>query len=250
MTQSPKPGSAGENCPLLRLTDVSVSYGPVQALRNVSLEVHPGEIVALLGANGAGKSTTLRAISGLVPTTGGQIEFDLHDLSRMPAQKIVAAGIAQAPEGRHVFPEMTVRENLELGGYLLPRGTALRRNLIRAFKYFPILRERQGQKAGTLSGGQQQMLTVARALMSSPRLLMLDEPSLGLAPRLVDQIFAIIRRINQQEGVTVLLVEQNAHEALLHAHRAYVLETGRNTLSGPADKLRTDPRIIQAYLGG
>jgi branched-chain amino acid transport system ATP-binding protein len=244
--------TVGENPPpdpILHIHDVSVCYGPVQALREISLDVYAGEVVALLGANGAGKSTTLRAASGLAKLSGGHIHFDGRDVSRLSTQEIVAGGLAHAPEGRHVFAELSVQENLDLGAYVVKDRAAHRNNLEKAFEYFPILWDRRRQKAGSLSGGQQQMLTVARALMSSPRLLMLDEPSLGLAPKLVDQIFDIIRQINREDRVTILLVEQNANEALLHADRAYVLETGRNSLSGAAHELRRDPRIIEAYLG-
>jgi len=235
---------------MLTLENVSVSYGPVQALRDVSLRVGDREIVALLGANGAGKSTTLRAISGIVPVSAGEIRFGDRKLTGLKPHKIVRLGISHAPEGRRVFPELTVEENLDLGAYVLRDPSAVGANLERAYRYFPVLRERRRQKAATLSGGEQQMLAVARALMSSPRLLLLDEPSLGLAPMLVDQIFDIVRQINREEGVAMLLVEQNANEALLHADRAYVMETGRITLEGPAPELRKDPRVIEAYLGG
>ena len=235
---------------MLRLQDVSVSYGPVQALRGISLHVGECEIVALLGANGAGKSSTLRAISGVAPVASGSIHFRGQDLTRCKPHQIVRMGIAHAPEGRRVFPEMTVQENLHLGGHVLRESAARSAHLERAFHYFPVLSERRRQKAATLSGGQQQMLAVARALMSSPRLLLLDEPSLGLAPMLVDQIFDIIRQINQEEGVAMLLVEQNANEALLHADRAYVMEAGSIALEGRASELIKDPRIIEAYLGG
>jgi branched-chain amino acid transport system ATP-binding protein len=234
---------------MLSLDKVCVSYGPVQALRSVSLEVGEGEIVARLGANGAGKSTTLRSISGVVPLASGGIRFEGRELAGLKPHAIVRLGISHAPEGRRVFPELTVGENLDLGGYVLREPAALRANLERAYRHFPVLWERRGQKAATLSGGEQQMLAVARALMSSPRLLLLDEPSLGLAPMLVDQIFNIIRQINREEGVAMLLVEQNANEALLHADRAYVMETGRITLEGPAAELAKDPRVIEAYLG-
>jgi branched-chain amino acid transport system ATP-binding protein len=235
---------------LLTLDKVSVSYGPVQALRDVSLHVGDREIVALLGANGAGKSTTLRAISGVVPVSAGAIRFGERELTGREPHEIVRLGISHAPEGRRVFPEISVAENLDLGGYVLRDPSAVAANLERAYRYFPLLAQRRRQKAATLSGGEQQMLAVARALMSSPRLLLLDEPSLGLAPMLVDQIFEIVRQINREEGVAMLLVEQNANEALLHADRAYVMETGRLTLEGPAAELRKDPRVVEAYLGG
>jgi len=234
---------------LLDVTDIVVSYGPIEALKGVSLCVDPGEIVTLLGANGAGKSTVLRAISGIVPVRSGRIALDGRDLTKMDAAHIVRAGLAHCPEGRRVFGEMTVLENLDMGAYVLDDKAAVRRNLDRVFHHFPILSERRKQRASTLSGGEQQMLALGRALMSSPRLLMLDELSLGLAPMLVEQMFEILRQINREEGVTVLLVEQNACEALRHSDRAYVLETGRIILEGPSARLAGDPRVIQAYLG-
>lgn len=234
---------------LLEIDNISVSYGPVQAVRGVSLHVARGEIVTLLGANGAGKSTVLRAVSGLAPLAGGHIRLDGADLGRLDAARIVRAGLAHCPEGRRVFGEMTVLENLDLGAYSLAGRGAYEVNLQRAFAHFPILAERRKQKASTLSGGQQQMLAVARALMSSPRLLLLDEMSLGLAPMLVEGMFEILRQINREEALTVLLVEQNACEALRHSDRAYVLENGLITLSGPSADLARDPRVIEAYLG-
>jgi branched-chain amino acid transport system ATP-binding protein len=228
---------------------VSVSYGPVQALREVSLRVEAGEVVALLGANGAGKSSALAAVAGLVRASGGAIRLAGQDLSRLQPSEIVRRGVALAPEGRRLFSELTVLENLEMGAYTVRDKGVIRRKLERAFHFFPVLAERRGQEAATLSGGEQQMLAVARALMSSPRLLMLDEPSLGLAPMLVDQIFQIISEINRQERVAILLVEQNAAEALARAARAYVLENGRVALEGPADAVARDPRVIDAYLG-
>jgi branched-chain amino acid transport system ATP-binding protein len=234
---------------LLRVEDIVVAYGPVQALKGVSLHVGIGEVVALLGANGAGKSTMLGAVAGIVPFSSGIITFLGKPLHHAKPFQIVRQGVALAPEGRRVFPDLTVLENLDVAAYTVKDPQAVRRNLDRVFHYFPILTERRTQKAATLSGGQQQMLAVGRALMSSPRLLMLDEPSLGLAPMLVDQIFEIIRQINREEGVSILLVEQNAHEALLHADRAYVLENGRLTLEGPARDLMKNPKVIEAYLG-
>lgn len=234
---------------LLELIDIVVSYGPVQALRGVSLCVERGEIVTLLGANGAGKSTVLRAISGLAPLACGRMSFDGADLTRLDPAHVVRAGLAHCPEGRRVFGEMTVLENLHLGAHVLTDHAAIADNLARVFDHFPILAERRRQKSSTLSGGEQQMLAVGRALMSSPRLLMLDEPSLGLAPRLVEQMFSILRQINRADGVTILLVEQNAHEALRHSDRGYVLETGRVILEGPSPQLASDPRVIEAYLG-
>jgi branched-chain amino acid transport system ATP-binding protein len=232
---------------LLALDTVSVAYGKRRALEGVSLTIGPGEIVTLLGANGSGKSTTLRTISGLVRSHTGRIVFDGRDITRAAPDAIVAAGVGHVPEGREIFPQFTVHENLLVGGHTVPRQD-IAEATERAFALFPILRERARQLAGTLSGGEQQMLAIARALMIRPRLLLLDEPSLGLAPRLTREIFGVIGRINA-EGVTVLLVEQNAHRALALASRAYVLETGRVVVSGPARALAADPRIRAAYLG-
>jgi branched-chain amino acid transport system ATP-binding protein len=234
---------------VLSIREVEVAYGPVQALKRVSLRVEAGEVVALLGANGAGKSSLLRAVSGLVPVRAGAIEFGGAPLDRVPAADRVAMGLSHCPEGRRVFPDLTVEENLDMGGYTVADPAARRANAEQAFYYFPILRERRRQKAGTLSGGEQQMLAVGRALMSSPKLLMLDEPSLGLAPMVVDQVFDIIRRINHERRTAILLVEQNANEALLHADRGYVLENGRLALAGTAAELRRNPHVISAYLG-
>jgi branched-chain amino acid transport system ATP-binding protein len=235
---------------MLNLTGISISYGSVRALKGISLHVGEAEVVTLLGANGAGKSSLLRAISGLVPLQEGEIVFDGRRIDRMKAHRIVAAGVAHCPEGRRVFPDLTVLENLETGAYLVGDKAVRRANLDRAYRYFPILAERRHQKAGTLSGGEQQMLAVARCLMTSPRLIMLDEPSLGLAPMIIDQIFDIIRQINRENRTTVFLVEQNANEALTHADRGYVLENGAITLEGTAEELRRNPRVIEAYLGG
>jgi branched-chain amino acid transport system ATP-binding protein len=235
---------------LLHVTGLAVAYGPVHALKGIDITVEDGEIVALLGANGAGKTTALRAISRTQAPVAGRIEFAGIDLTRRPPAEVVAAGLAHAPEGRRIFPDLTVAENLDLGAYVLRDRSRLAANLDRVFHYFPLLAERRRQPGGTLSGGEQQMLAIARALMSSPRLLMLDEPSLGLAPLFVDKVFTIIADLNRQERLTILLVEQNANEALLHAHRAYILETGTITIHGPADTLRHDPRVIAAYLGG
>ncbi len=232
---------------LLILDGVSVSYGKRRALDGVSLTVAAGEIVTLLGANGSGKSTTLRAISGLVRPSAGRVVLDGRDVSRAPAHAIVASGIGHVPEGREIFPEFTVRENLLVGGHTAP-SAAVAEGIERAFALFPVLGQRARQLAGTLSGGEQQMLAIARALMIRPRLLLLDEPSLGLSPRLAREIFAVIARLNA-EGTTILLVEQNARRALALAARAYVLETGRVVVSGPAGALAADPRIRAAYLG-
>ena len=234
---------------MLHVKNIDVSYGPVRALKDVTLRVQPGQIVALLGANGAGKTTTLRAVSRVVPVRRGRIEFDGANLLELPPSDVVALGVAHVPEGRRIFGELTVMENLDMGAYSVSSAARRKQALERAFHFFPILADRRGQKGATLSGGEQQMLAVARALMSDPRMLLLDEPSLGLAPMLVDQVFGIIRKINQEEGVSVLLVEQNANEALLHADWAYVLENGSVTLEGPAQHLRQDPRVIAAYLG-
>jgi branched-chain amino acid transport system ATP-binding protein len=232
---------------VLDVEDLSVAYGRRRALEGVSLTVREGEIVTLLGANGSGKSTTLRAISGLVRPQHGRIRYRGGDLRGISADAIVAAGIGHVPEGRDVFGEFSVRENLLVGAHTAPRREIDVR-LAAAYAAFPVLRERQAQRAGTLSGGEQQMLAIARALMARPRLLLLDEPSLGLAPRLVGEIFHVIERINR-DGVTVLLVEQNARRALALAARGYVLETGSVTVAGPSAELAADPRIRTAYLG-
>jgi len=234
---------------LLHIEDLDTYYGYVHALKGITLDVETGEIVTLIGANGAGKSTTLRAISGLIPIRGGSISFDGQPLNGVPAHKIVERGVSHAPEGRHIFGTLTVTENLNMGAYILGKDQdAITRNRERVFKLFPRLEERRRQLGGTLSGGEQQMLTIGRALMASPRLLLLDEPSLGLAPLLVRLIFDTIREINAA-GVTVLLVEQNARAALKIAHRAYVMETGRITLAGNAAELLADERVRKAYLG-
>ena len=232
---------------LLALDTVSVAYGKRRALDGVSLTVGAGEIVTLLGANGSGKSTTLRAISGLVRPSTGRVVFDGRDITRAAPDAIVAAGVGHVPEGREIFPEFTVHENLLVGGHTVPRA-GVAEATEREFALFPVLRERARQLAGTLSGGEQQMLAIARALMIRPRLLLLDEPSLGLSPRLAREIFAVIARLSA-EGATILLVEQNARRALALASRAYVLETGRVVVSGPARELAADPRIRVAYLG-
>ena len=232
---------------LLEVTGLGVAYGQRRALEGVSLTVAPGEIVTLLGANGSGKSTTLRAISGLVPLRAGGIRYGGRDLTRLPPDAIVAAGIGHVPEGREVFPEFSVLENLLVGAHTVASRDVPAR-LQAAYAMFPVLRERRRQRAGTLSGGEQQMLALARALMTRPSLLLLDEPSLGLAPRLVREIFGVIRRVNA-DGVAVLLVEQNARAALALAARGYVLETGRVVAAGRSADLAIDPRIRAAYLG-
>jgi branched-chain amino acid transport system ATP-binding protein len=232
---------------LLEVEDVHARYGAIEALRGVSLTVEDGEIVTLIGSNGAGKSTTLRAISGLTPASGGRIEFAGEDITRAPTEYIVGRGIALSPEGRHVFPRMTVRENLDLGAHRR-RGPEIAEDLDRVFSLFPRLEERERQKAGMMSGGEQQMLAIGRALMARPRLLMLDEPSMGLAPILVERIYETIAEINRS-GVTILLVEQNANYALDAAKRGYVLETGRVALANDSRALRDDPEVQRAYLG-
>jgi branched-chain amino acid transport system ATP-binding protein len=232
---------------LLEVSDVHTHYGSIEALRGVSLTVGEGEVVTMIGSNGAGKSTTLRSISGLTPASTGTIRFADTDITRVPAHEIVKYGIALSPEGRHCFPRMSVRENLDLGAFRR-RGPEIREDLERVYALFPRLQERERQKAGTMSGGEQQMLAIGRALMARPKLLMLDEPSMGLAPILVQRIYETIGEINKQ-GVAILLVEQNANYALDAAKRGYVLETGQIALSGEAEKLRGDPDVQRAYLG-
>jgi branched-chain amino acid transport system ATP-binding protein len=234
---------------LLELDQIHVHYGKVEALKGVSLGVDDGEIVCLIGANGAGKTTTLKTISGLRPVSAGAIRFKGTDITRMPGHTRVQTGISQAPEGRGIFPGMTVLENLDMGAYARRDRAAYLDELERVFDLFPVLAERRRQPGGTLSGGEQQMLAIGRALMARPELLLLDEPSMGLAPMLVTQIFEIIAEINRQ-GTTILLVEQNAQQALTHAHRSYVLETGRVVQSGEASALLDDPDVRAAYLGG
>jgi branched-chain amino acid transport system ATP-binding protein len=241
-------GSAAAGSKLLEVTDLRLSYGRIEALHGISLEVVEGEVVALIGANGAGKSTTMRAISGLRPLAGGRIWFAGEDISRLRADLRVRRGLCQAPEGRGIFPGMTVVENLEMGAYTRRDAGQISEDLARVFTLFPRLQERRKQAGGTLSGGEQQMLAIGRALMAKPRLLLLDEPSMGLAPMLIAQIFAIIKEINQQ-GTTVLVVEQNAHQALSIAHRAYILETGSIVKTGAGEALLHDPAVAAAYLG-
>jgi branched-chain amino acid transport system ATP-binding protein len=234
--------------PLLAVENLTIRYGRVQALEQVSLEVHPGEVVTLIGANGAGKSTTLRSISRIIPIHRGRIAFDARDISGARPSDVVRMGIAQVPEGRRMLARQSVVDNLLLGAYTRSDGAEIQADLDRQFARFPRLAERRHQMAGTLSGGEQQMLAIARALMSRPRLLLLDEPSLGLAPLIVRAIFQIIRDLHAA-GVTILLVEQNASLALQIADRAYVLEAGRLTISGPAAALLSDERVQRAYLG-
>jgi branched-chain amino acid transport system ATP-binding protein len=232
---------------LLEVDDIRTYYGSIEALKGVSLTVDEGEVVTLIGSNGAGKSTTLRSISGLSPARTGQIRFEGADITRVPAHDIVSHGIALSPEGRHCFPRMTVRENLDLGAHRR-RGGGIAEDLERVFELFPRLLEREKQKAGTMSGGEQQMLAIGRALMARPRLLMLDEPSMGIAPILVQRIYETIAQINR-DGVTILLVEQNANYALDVSSRGYVLETGRVVLANDSHLLRDDPEVQRAYLG-
>ncbi len=233
---------------MLKVENIRTFYGNIEALKGVSLEVNRGEIVTLIGANGAGKSTTLMSISGVTPPRTGSVVFEGRDITRMPTDRIVATGITQVPEGRLIFPGLTVRENLMMGAYLRNDKAGIAQDLEHIYGLFPILKERRAQHGGTLSGGEQQMLAIGRALMSRPKLLLLDEPSLGLAPIVVENIFGVITKINA-EGVTVMLVEQNAQMALSIAHRAYVLETGHVTLSGDARELMNDPKVQSAYLG-
>jgi branched-chain amino acid transport system ATP-binding protein len=234
---------------LLEVKDLNVYYGAIHALQGISFSVDEGEIVTLIGANGAGKSTTLKTISGLLRPRTGHVRFAGKDLILLPAEQIVVEGVVQVPEGRKIFAPLTVRENLEMGAYTRTDKAEIEQSMQRVFTSFPRLRERLSQLGGTLSGGEQQMLAVARGLMARPRLLLLDEPSMGLAPILVEEIFEIIREINRQ-GTTILLVEQNANMALQVANRGYVLETGRIALEGGARDLLHNPQVIQAYLGG
>jgi branched-chain amino acid transport system ATP-binding protein len=245
-----RPGEArpGEARPLLEVRDLVVAYGPIRAVRGLSLQVQPGQAACLIGANGAGKSTTLNAISGLLKPAAGQVLFDGRDITGWPADRIAGLGLVQVPEGRMVIATMSVLENLEMGAYLRRDGAAVHRDLADVWHRFPRLAERRHQKAGLLSGGEQQMLALGRALMAGPRLLMLDEPSMGLAPILVNEVFAALRQI-KSEGVTILLVEQNARKALEMSDYAYVLERGQLAHEGDAPSLRRDPRVTAAYLG-
>ena len=233
---------------MLKVDNLNVYYGAIHAIKDVSFEVKEGEIVTLIGANGAGKSTILKTVSGLLHSKGGSIEFMGEQIGGIPPHKVVAKGLAQVPEGRRVFTQMTVEENLEMGGYIQP-GNQIEAGLQDVYKRFPRLQERRRQTAGTLSGGEQQMLAMGRAMMSHPKLLMLDEPSMGLSPILVEQVFDIIKELHKA-GVTILLVEQNARMALSVADRGYVLETGHITLSGPGRELLSDEGVKKAYLGG
>lgn len=233
---------------MLQVKDLSISYGAIQAVRHVDFEVKKGEIVTLIGANGAGKSTILKTISGIVKPQSGSIEYQDESLIGKKAPQIVAAGISQVPEGRHVFPAMTVMENLQLGSYLQKDRSQIEARLQEIYQMFPILKERQHQDAATLSGGEQQMLVMARAMMANPDLLLLDEPSMGLAPIYIQKVFEIIQKINAQ-GTTILLIEQNAHQALSIADRGYVIASGEIQLTGSGEKLLNDPQVKRAYLG-
>ena len=235
---------------MLKLSGVHTYYGNIEALKGIDLEVKPGEIIALLGANGAGKTTTLSSISGLTPPKRGQVVFDGQSLAGQSPESIVARGLIQVPEGRHIFPELTVLENLKMGAYLRRDKKGIADDIDYVTSLFPILAKRAAQSGGTLSGGEQQMLAISRALMGRPRMLLLDEPSLGLAPLIIRNIFDIIQQINLEQGTTILLVEQNANLALKVAHRAYILTTGAITLSGVADDLLADEGVRKAYLGG
>jgi branched-chain amino acid transport system ATP-binding protein len=234
--------------PLLQVENLHAAYGAIEVLKGVSIEVNPGEIVTIIGANGAGKTSTLMCISGVNPVRSGRILFNGREIQNHPPFEIVKLGLCQSPEGRKVFPRLTVLENLEMGAYTRSDHPAIQRDIDHAYQLFPILKERRSQLAGTLSGGEQQMLAVARALMGRPKLLLLDEPSLGLAPMIVLKIFEVIKQLNK-EGMSILLVEQNARQALKLAHRGYVLETGEITRTDRGEVLLQDPKVQEAYLG-
>ncbi len=234
---------------MLKLDDIHVHYGSVAAVKGISFEVEENEIITLIGANGAGKTTTLAAITGLHAPSSGAILFEGERIDHLPPEKINARGIAMVPEGRRVFPQMTVLENLEMGAYLRTNMARVRHDLEETYHHFPILRDRRKQLAGTMSGGQQQMVAMARALMSGPKLLLMDEPSLGLSPIMTQEIAKIIKQLHQEHGRTIVLVEQNARMALLLAKHAYVMETGKIAFSGLAEELRSDPKIQETYLG-
>ncbi len=236
--------------PLLRISGITAGYGPIGVLKGIDLEVAPGEIVTLIGANGAGKTTTLMTIAGIVRKTAGTVTFADEDITTVAAHLLPARGLIQVPEGRKIFPRLTVLENLLMGAYLRRDTDGIAHDLEHMFALFPILRERQHQSGGTLSGGEQQMLAIGRALMAKPKLLLLDEPSMGIAPLLVQRIFHTLRQLNQNDGLAMLLVEQNARVALGLAHRGYVLETGTIAMSEPSADLLADPRLQAAYLGG
>jgi branched-chain amino acid transport system ATP-binding protein len=234
---------------MLKISNINTYYGSIHALKDVSLELKEGEIITLIGANGAGKSTTLMSVSGVVPISTGSVEFLGEDISTLNPDQIVEKGIVQVPEGRRIFPQLTVKENLDMGAFLRRDKAEIQKDEEYVFELFPRLAERRNQAGGTLSGGEQQMLAISRALMARPRLLLMDEPSLGLAPLLVQQIFQIIERINKENNVTIFLVEQNAHMALKVAHRGYVLETGTITMTDEAAKLAANEDVKKAYLG-
>ena len=234
---------------MLKLENVQASYGNILALKDISLEIHQGEIITLIGANGAGKSTTLMAISGVVPCRSGRILYKDKEIQTLSSDEIVRRGISQVPEGRHIFPSLTVQENLDMGAFLRNDTAEIKRDLDYIFSLFPILAARRSQEGGTLSGGEQQMLALSRAMMSRPELLLLDEPSMGLAPLVIKQIFEIIQQINTENSTTIFLVEQNANQALQIAHRGYVIENGRITLSGDSADLLANQEVKKAYLG-
>jgi branched-chain amino acid transport system ATP-binding protein len=234
---------------ILDIQDLHVSYGNIKALKGITIQVPKGKVVALLGANGAGKTTTLRTISGIVPSESGSIKLEGKDIRSLSPSKITGSGVVQSPEGRQIFPELTVEENLKIGAFTLNDKQKVKENFKRVYRYFPRLEERKKQIAGTLSGGEQQMLAIGRALMASPKILLLDEPSLGLAPLIVRDIFEIVKEINA-EGTTVLIIEQNALQTLKIADYAYVLEVGNISMEGPASDLIQDKKLIEAYLGG
>lgn len=234
---------------MLELRNVNAAYGNIQVLHNIDLEIHEGEIITLIGANGAGKSTTLMAISGIVPVRSGKILFEGKNISKVSPEKLVSMGISQVPEGRHIFPDLTVMENLDMGAFLRNDAKGIKDDLDYVFSLFPILADRKSQDGGTLSGGEQQMLAMSRALMARPKLMLLDEPSMGLAPLIIKQIFEIVKRINKEHNTTIFLVEQNANQALHVADRGYVIENGVITISDSAENLLKNQDIQKAYLG-
>ena len=233
---------------MLEIRDLEVNYGAINAIKKISFDVNQGEVIALIGANGAGKTTTLHAISGLIPASSGTIELDGKNLQKVSPDKIISLGLSHVPEGRHVFARMTVEENLRMGAYIIKDQERINENLEKVYGHFPRLKERRRQLAGTLSGGEQQMLATGRALMTDPQIVLMDEPSMGLSPLLVKEIFAIIQQLHES-GITILLVEQNAKMALAVSDRAYVLETGKISMSGKASELAEDDRVRKAYLG-
>jgi len=234
---------------MLELRNITAGYGNIQVLHNIDIVINRGEIITLIGANGAGKSTTLMAVSGIVPVRSGKILFEGEPIHRLPPEKLVAKGICQVPEGRHIFPALTVQENLDMGAFLRNDSDGIKEDLDYVFSLFPILADRRGQDGGTLSGGEQQMLAMSRALMARPKLLLLDEPSMGLAPLIIKQIFEIVKKINKEQNTTIFLVEQNANQALHIADRGYVIENGDITISDTAENLLKNQDIQKAYLG-